>query len=279
VVACRTGSKPTRQEAYSAGGHSFGDYYKKYAAEHPDWFALQPDGTRVNRHNRPRLCLSNAGLTAEVIRDRIAWFKAHPSAQYVTLCLPDGGRDVACMCEGCRRLDPVNAPEITFTYYTPETVRTNYVSLTDRVLTFWNRVAEGVLRECPGKKFKVNAYSNYELAPVKVKPHPSLVFFHCMGSVTSRAAFAGERGSVAAFLGFGNTVVWRANILGGFGAQVPQNYARVIYDDLVLFKENGVRGASLDCCRAEWALKGFVYYLVGRALFNYDNLSYEGQLG
>ena len=278
VRICRTGSKPTAQEAYSAGGHYFGHYWKKYSAEHPDWFALQPDGTRMNKSSRARLCLSNEGLVREVVRDRVAYFAAHPKETYATLCLSDGSYDVACMCEGCRRLDPVNAPRISFRCYRPTAFTTNYVSLTDRVMTFYNKVAEGVLRECPGKKFKVCAYSKYELAPVKVKPHPSLVFFNCMGSVTVPGALGRERESVAAFLGFGNTVVWRPNILGGVKAQVPMNYARTIYDDLTLFRANGVRGASMDCCREEWALKGFVYYAAARAMFNFDNLSYEGQL-
>lgn len=29
-------------------GHAFGDYWDRFHAEHPDWFALQPDGTRDN---------------------------------------------------------------------------------------------------------------------------------------------------------------------------------------------------------------------------------------
>ena len=39
-----------------------------------------------------------------------------------------------------------------------------------------------------------------------------------------------------------------------------------------------VRGVSFDCCSAEFALKGLVFYMVGRALLNYDNLTYEAQL-
>ena len=278
VVVCRTGSKPSNYGIYSPGGHYFYGYYKKYWAEHPDWFALQPHGTREQKYDRPRICLSNEGLIQEVIKDRIAYCKANPQLHIIALCLPDAGHCSVCMCEGCRRLDPVNAPKIKFAYYTPGVVYTNYVSLTDRVITFWNKVAEGVLKECPGKVFKVNAYDNYSHPPVKVKPHPSLVFFNCVGSVTSEAgvALAGE--SVAAFAGLGSIQVWRPNILWGWCAQVPQNYSRPIYDLTALFKVNGIRGISMDCCSEEWALRGFVFYMVGRSLFNFDNLSYEGQL-
>lgn len=276
VVKSKT-TKPTVQDAYD-GGHYFDHYYKKYSKEHPDWFALQPDGTRVNKYLHPRLCLSNEGLIQEVIRDRIAYFNAHPGKRSASLCMPDGDRDSACLCEGCRRLDPVNAAPIGFGFYNPERSHTNYVALTDRILWFCNRVAEGVLKECPGKQFKTFIYSNYQRPPVKVKPHPSLVLFNVAGNLTSEAAIGKEVESIAAFAPLGNPLVWRPNMLDGFRAQVPQNYARIMYDDTVRFKENNVRGVSFDCCSAEFALKGLVFYMVGRALLNYDSLTYEGQL-
>ena len=270
-------TKPTLQDAYD-GGHYFDHYYKKYSAEHPDWFALQPDGTRINKYRHPRLCLSNEGLIQEVIRDRIEYFRRNPNAMSASLCMPDGDRDSSCMCANCRRLDPANAEPITIGYYNPERHVTNYVALTDRVMWFCNRVAEGVLKECPGKQFKTFVYSSYTRPPVKVKPHPSLVIFNVAGNLTTEAAIGREVESVAAFAPFGNPLVWRPNILHGFQAQVPQNYARILYDDTVRFKENNVRGVSFDCCSGEYALRGFIFYMLGRSLFNYDNLSYEGQL-
>ena len=270
-------TKPTLQDAHG-GGHYFGHYYAKYSKEHPDWFALQPDGTRVNKYRHPRLCLSNEGLIQEVIRDRIEYFRRNPGAASASLCMPDGDRDSACMCENCRRLDPVNAAPIQFGFYNPERGHTNYVALTDRVLWFCNRVAEGVLKECPGKQFKTFVYSNYQRPPVKVKPHPSLVLFNVAGNLTSEKAIGREVESIAAFAPWGNPLVWRPNILQGFQAQLPQNYARILYDDVVRFKENNVRGVSFDCCSGQYALKGFIFYMLGRSLFNYDNLSYEGQI-
>lgn len=270
-------TKPTLQDSFS-GGHYFDAYYSRFSAEHPDWFALQPNGTRVNRSPHPRLCLSNEGLIQEVIRDRIAYFRRHPDASNASVCLPDGHRDSACMCEGCRRLDPVNAHPIRMSYYNPERTPTNYVALTDRVLWFCNRIAEGVTKEFPDKKLKTFVYSTYARPPVKVKPHPALVIFNVEGNLTTTAAIGREVSGIAAFSAFGNPLVWRPNILHGFQAQVPQNYARILYNDTVRFKENGVRGVSFDCCSGEFALRGFIFYMLGRALFNYDNLSYEGQI-
>ena len=196
-------TKPTLQDVHD-GGHYFGHYYAKFSKEHPDWFALQPDGTRVNRYRHPRLCLSNEGLIQEVIRDRIEFFRKNPTAKSASLCMPDGDRDSVCMCENCRRLDPVNAAKCGFSYYNPDRHVTNYVALTDRVLWFCNRVAEGVLKECPGKQLKTFVYSNYVRPPVKVTPHPALVLFNVEGNLTSTNTLGREVTSIAAFAPFGN---------------------------------------------------------------------------
>jgi hypothetical protein len=163
-------------------------------------------------------------------------------------------------------------------YWDPGRRMTNYVALTDRVLSFCNKVAEGVVKEFPDKKLKTFIYAGYARPPVKVRPLPALVIFNVSGNLSDAARFGQEVESVAVFAGFGNLQIWRPNILEGFQAQVPQNYARILYDDVVRFKVNGVRGVSFDECSGEFALKGFVFYMLGRALFNYDNLSYEGQV-
>ena len=270
-------TKPTMQDSFE-GGHYFGDYYARFSGAHPDWFALQPDGTRVNRSRHPRLCLSNPGLIREVIRDRVDFFRRNPDKMCASVCLPDGDKDSVCMCETCRRLDPVNAEPIRLRYWDAGMRLTNYVALTDRVLWFCNRVAEGVAAECPGKRLKTFVYAAYSRPPVRERPHPSLVVFNVAGDATKPFAAKLAESSVAAFLGFGGTVVWRPNMLEGFVAQVPQNYARIMYDCTVGFAVNGVRGVSFDGCSGEFALKGFIFYMLGRALLNYDSLSYEGQL-
>jgi len=47
-------------------GHAYGNYWERFHQEHPDWFALQPDGTRDNSRasdgHRARLCVSNHEL-------------------------------------------------------------------------------------------------------------------------------------------------------------------------------------------------------------------------
>jgi hypothetical protein len=50
-----------------------------------------------------------------------------------------------------------------------------HVSLTDRMVYFWNAIAERVARVHPDKLLVVDAYSVYAAPPVERKLHPNLV--------------------------------------------------------------------------------------------------------
>ncbi|MBR4171592.1 MAG: DUF4838 domain-containing protein [Kiritimatiellae bacterium] len=270
-------NKPSLQRTIT-GGHYFGDYYAKFKESHPEWFALQPWGTRENKYKRPRLCLSNEKLIHEIIRDRVAEMKAHPTAYAVSICLPDGDRDAPCMCPKCRKLDPINAPVIDFSYYNPERTTKKYVSLSDRMLWFSNRIAEEFVQECPDKKLKVFAYADYVNPPVRLRPHPALIIFNVEGELNNPETIGREVASVAGWNSFGNEIIWRPNILMALKAPVPQNFARQLYEEMQLFRENGIIGVCFDCFNGEFINHAFTFYMLGRGLFNRDRLTYEGQV-
>ena len=50
-----------------------------------------------------------------------------------------------------------------------------HVSLTDRMVYFWNAIAEQVAKVHPDKLLVVDAYSVYAAPPVERKLHPNLV--------------------------------------------------------------------------------------------------------
>ena len=263
-------------EARYRWGHYYGDYPEKYGKAHPEWFALQPDGRRYwEGMSRPCFCMSNDELAKETARNLIAKFRAEPGVLAMSACLPDGGHSSFCMCEACRRLDPVNASPLGFGVFYPTRTSFPYVARTDRVFDFFNRIAEGVVAELPGKKLCVYAYSSYNEPPVKVKPHPALVILTVGGGYTSAASYGTARRLVAAWSGFGNPVLWRPNALGAYRAYIPHSIARRIFDDIELFKVNGLIGTDFDCMDSCWSTRGFDYYMVARALLNPDHLDFD----
>lgn len=253
------------------GGHCFMDYWAKYGKKHPDWFAMQPDGSRRQDDDAGRfasLCLSSDGFVSQVIKDKLAQFARRTDKDVLGVGLPDGGPTMQCLCRRCRELDPVNAP--------PRTISgVPYVSLTDRVLTFDNRVAKAVTARFPGKGLHMHAYAEYEDPPVKVRPHPALTVACVVGDYSRAENLEKARGDLAVWLGFGNKILWRPNLLMGFRTMVPQNYSRRLFGDLETMKANGLHGTDFDCFYEIWSSLAITYYTLAKAHLNQDRLSYD----
>ena len=260
-------------------GHAFIWWWKNYGKKHPEFFALQPDGTRSQAASpdRPRLCMSNQGLVKLVAENIIKNFKKNPGKQALSVCLNDGGRARFCMCEACRKLDPPNGSPWNTTFNIkgiPTGVK--YVQLTDRVIDFSNRIAAEVNKVLPGKKVCVYIYSCYSAAPAAVKPSPALVLFSTAMNYTNDKLRAASLKTLASLASFGNELFWRPNALRGFGnIAAPQNYARRMFEDTELLKFNNSPGMDFDCNEGFWSGKGLIYYTLSKAMWNPDRLSYD----
>ena len=249
-------------------GHAFGDYWERFHLSHPEFFALQPNGSRDqgaqlgSMKNRATLCLSNRGLIEQTAKDLCDRFRSEPGVHALSISLPDGGPTRQCMCESCRRLDPKCG-------WAPD----GYVSLTDRVMWFNNEVAKLVDREFPEKKLCFQSYGPYSADPLCVAPTSKLVVFDVSGDYTSKLETPLSK--IAKWTNFGVEAFWRPNVLLAFRSVAPQNYARRIFTDLELGKANNCVGVDLDCYLDRWAQFGFPYYMLAKAMLNPDALSFD----
>jgi hypothetical protein len=253
------------------GGHAFDDWYERYGKEHPEWFALQPDGTRLQIGGRARLCVSNESLAAEVARDRLKYAEKHPGS-YIPMAPNDGGAtNFFCMCPECRKLDPANGPaiELLFGKGPGRTQRWmgTYVSLTDRYVNFWNRVAAQVLAKSPDARFTTYAYSAYRDAPLSAALDPA----YSVGFVGLTYLNDGVRQEdLQRWNGWAaqaSSLYLRPNLLLQ-GASYPCNYAVEMAKDLAHCYQTGLVGADFDCITHDWATRGMVYYALARLLWN-----------
>lgn len=252
-----------------ARGHSFGDYWHRFGKEHPEWFALQPNGVRDQSLSttRPRLCHSNRRLIEQVIADRLQVLRENPKVPGVPVGLNDGGYTTFCLCQSCRRLDPANGRPIKLLDCTRIPRRYfEYVSLTDRVLWFTNQIAEGVAKEFPDKQLGLYAYSVYNAPPLKTKPHPNLVIFYVGASLDDWNGWTR----------FGNKIFYRPNVLLAHRRKTaPQNFSRTLFNNFRHMYRTGLIGTDFDSCQHQWALKGLVYYVLTKAHWNPTQLDYE----
>lgn len=273
-----TSERPRPADVYQ-WGHYYGSYYTEFRDTKPEFFALQPDGTRTLRlggsTGRPTFCLSNRELADVTAARKIKELTDNPRKKAVSLCLPDGATASWCLCEACRRMDPVNAAKGSLAVFFPERRRVPYVALTDRVFEFMNRVAAKVAEVHPDRLLSTYAYSCYTAAPVKTVPHRNLLVLSVAGNYSNAANYGTVEPNLAAWASFGNKVMWRPNAHGGYYIAAPDNFARHMFADISLLAENGIFGVDYDTMYSEWATKGFLYYITAKAHFNPDRLDYD----
>ena len=251
-------------------GHSFGDYRKRFLDSHPEWFALQRDGTRGVYGLS--LCLSNESLARQAAADKIAFLREHPEYVGVSICLPDGDYSAPCLCEECRRLDPPNGKVSPMNVYKPIHVKVPYVSMTDRMLTFANRVAEIVAKELPDRKLCIYAYSRNVDPPLLVRPHPSLVVENVAGSLLDMSYAEKSLAGWGAACGM---QVWRPNFLIGFRVPLPQCWAARMFNQIEDAKANGLKGFEVSNVCEQWSPKGFTWYAIAKTMVNHRRESFD----
>ncbi len=253
-------------------GHAFGDWYERFGTSHPEWFALQPDGTRVQLGSRPRLCKSNRELAHEAARQVLEKYQKSPNMDCVSVSPADGGSvDFFCMCVECRKLDPSNGEPVNLLFAKGEKrrerFRISYPSLSDRVTTFYNRIAEEVVRENPEAKIGAYAYSAYRNPPLQAKVHPAIIIgfvgFDYFNEAQREADLKRWDGWAASV----QQLVLRPNLLSG-GAGLPSVYVNRLGADLRHGYETGMIATDFDSFPGHWATQGLNYYVLAKLLWD-----------
>jgi hypothetical protein len=255
-----------------SGGHAFGHLWGKYGKDHPDWFALQPDGSRDQSKSpdRARLCKSNAELIAAIAREKIDELTRNPALLGVSIGPNDGGRASFCTCPKCEALDSARGRKVLLWDFSKGARRDfEHVSLTDRTVYFWNAIAEQVAKVHPNKLLVVDAYSVYAAPPVERKLHPNLVVrFASLGyhdeDYRQESLRDWEDWSKAA-----KRIYFRPNLmLAGRRDGMPLIYVHKFGKDFRYLAEHGMMGTDFDSCTHNWATQGLNYYIVARLHWN-----------
>jgi hypothetical protein len=249
-------------------GHAFAGWYEKYHANHPDWFGLQPDGTRTQVAERETLCTSNDGVVDAAAKQILGNFTADPTLSAASASPNDGGQNDVCMCEACRSLDPPGAPPISMrlrlnknSYFVP------YVSLSDRILSFYNRVAEKVVAKRPDALIAAQAYSYYRSAPLQTPVHPSLVIYFVGLSFLELPRHEADQLNWDRWAALSDRIILRPNTLHT-GHAFPAVFTSEAGRCLAHCYTSGMMGADFDSIIHHWATQGLNYYVLAKLLWN-----------
>ena len=249
------------------GGHAFEGLWPKYGKEHPEWFAMQPNGSREPiGADRARLCKSNPELIAAIARDKIEEIKNNPTVLGVSLCPNDGGRSTFCTCPQCEALDAPSGRKVSLWDFTGKTRREfEHVALTDRMVYFWNAIAEQVTKVYPDKLFTVDAYSVYATPPVMRTLHPNLVVRFAALGYSDEKERHDALGDWDQWAKMTKHIYFRSNcMLAGRRTGMPLLYPHRFAEDFRHFVATGMMGTDLDSCTHNWATQGLNYYVVAR---------------
>ncbi len=133
--------------------HAYNDWSDRYRDEHPEYFALKPDGTR-DRGRDVKLCVSNPAVAEQWLNNMEQALQESPMVKSLGATPNDGGG--WCVCENCRAMDHPDAPPGV---------------LTERYVKYWNRLARGLRERMPECKVFLDAlaYGAYKVAPIETR--------------------------------------------------------------------------------------------------------------
>lgn len=257
-----------------ASGHSFGDAWKKWGKDHPEWFAMAPNGSRdqSSSASRARLCVSNSDLIEAVAKDRIATINKTGQTS-ISIGPNDGGTTSFCVCPECEALDAPTDRKIELIDFSPGADRRKFehVPLTDRYIYFWNKIAERVTEVHPDVWLTADAYSAYSAPPVKAKLHPNIAIRYVGVTYLNEERRHQGLADWDAWAKAASKIYFRSNLLlAGRREGTPVVYVHKLADDFKKLAPNRMIGTDLDSCMHNWATQGLNYYVMSKLLWDPD---------
>lgn len=248
-------------------GHAFTHWWDRFHEDHPDYFALQPDGTRQAhpRGARAKLCEANPAVWQQWLDDAAAQLAVDPG-RVISAAQNDGTRSGPCVCADCRAWDHPDGDRET--HYYADGHREQHVVLTDRGVTFWNHLARGLRERYPERDDVYVggwAYSTYRTPPIGVVADDNVVIGyvgHFPLAADTTAATEKER--ILEWTDKVSKMVFRPNLFhysGGMIGLPSQATARTARDYRFL-ADSGVVGLNIDSWPGYYATQAPQLYLM-----------------
>ncbi len=249
-------------------GHAYNNWLRDYGKEHPEWFAMMPDGTRVTPEKpypsleRAKLCDTNPELLDFIAARGVDYLEKNPDALSFSAC-PNDSRGY-CMCPTCKALDP---PEGLPTEMNYPGQNFQYPSLSDRMVWHWNQIALRLGDRCPGRYIGAYAYSNYNHPPLREKLSPRVVIAYVGFNYLNAEYNEQSRRDWAGWSATGCKLFLRPNLLL-VGHGFPMNYARDLGRDIQECFRTGMLGTDFDSMTHQYAAQAPIFYVLTGLLWD-----------
>lgn len=224
-------------------GHAFTKWWDKYGKEHPDYFAVPPEGQQQVRPDRIKLDISNEAVDEAIIRE---WIEAGKPANWNVG--PNDGSGF-CVSEGCLAMDEPSGQSIMSIWRAEG-------KLTARYVKFWNRILGKMKAIRPDVTLSTYAYSSY-----KEPPPPGIALKE--GVILQIVGFYNDFAQWQGWYDAGAKLFLRPNWWHS-GAIAPNLPLRAQGEFFKFAQQRGMLGFDFDTLFGYWGTQGPNYYLIAR---------------
>lgn len=262
------------------GMHYFGKrrWWDRFGKEHPEWFALQPDGTRTPFPTgaTAKMCVSNPGVAEQWLKEAIANFEKNPHLKMVAAAENDYGWQGYCVCEACAAWDNKEAPMLERDLIWATEKRPSR-ALTDRYVKFWNHLAVELRKAFPDREAYVSIWAYHATRPAPSTPLEENII---VGFVGLEKRFYQENNMESVLKdretwkqwweasGKRNNMVWRPNLMARNAGAMPYVFMHRHAENMRFLADHGLGGLHWNSLSNHWATQGPQHYLNAQLAWN-----------
>jgi hypothetical protein len=257
-----------------SGGHGFGDWWEKYGATHPEYFAAAPDGSRTAvkpRVSNTKLCASNPNVWRQWLEDVSAQVRADPLLRVINVSPNDGYTSGHCTCANCLAWDHPDGEKMEWSFGSG--VKHQGVSQTDRDVRFANTLARLLKERFPDRELfvQLNAYGLARNPPIGVRPDDNVIIssvanFHLRSPADRKLSMSQHAG----WARVSKHLMWRPNLgsPAGLSWGMPDVAMTQAGEDFRFAAETHCLGLYFDLFWLHWANQGPHYYALAQLAWN-----------
>ena len=246
------------------GGHGFGHWWEKYSKTNPEFFALQPDGTRSPHPtpNNTKLCESNPQVWQQWLTEVEEQLRVDPTQRVFNVSENDGYDFGHCVCQDCLAKDHPDGEKFTFRWRGKQEERP---ALTDRQVVFANTLGRMLKKRFPDKELYVQllAYGYSRPAPIAAVPDDNVIIAN-VGNFAMRGKKERETPMKqhAEWAAKAKHIMWRPNLgnPAGLSWGMPDVPITQLAEDFRFAAETQCLGLYFDMFWYHWSTQGPLYY-------------------
>ena len=257
-----------------SGGHGFGDWWDKYGAAHPDYFAAAPDGSRKAVKpsvSNTKLCASNPKVWQQWLEDISIKVRADPLLRVINVSPNDGYTSGHCTCTNCLAWDHPDGEKMEWGF--GGGVKYQGVSQTDRDVRFANTLARMLKERFPDRELfvQLNAYGLARNPPIGIKPEDNVIIssvanFHLRSPADRKLSMSQHAG----WAKVSKHLMWRPNLgsPAGLSWGMPDVAMTQAGEDFRFAADTHCLGLYFDLFWQHWANQGPHYYGLAHLAWN-----------